>query len=460
MSENQEKMKIIYLSADPGIAVDKHLGGGAHIHGTITQLRNMGHPVILAAPGRKTEETRYFKPVEKHLWFKGLLGIKACFVKEKAKKKRALVLSLGSKIQNETVKAAIDLKSQPGLPGQSGGIKEKLVIFFYGPFHHFLNRVEEHTGYKIRFRRAVTHWIHKEQPDAVYERYALGHHWGCYLCRSKKIPHILEVNALLARESISPHGLIGFFFHWIQVKELNFLRSTGSVFVVSNHLKEEIAPENPLVKINPNGVDTVVFDPGRAMGDIRKIYGIDQTYVVGWVGSFSPGRGIEAVIDIAENLSKVQEDICFLIVGDGSLNSWVKNQVQTRGLEKNVILTGAVSRQEIPGFIGAMDIALAPYPGAGAAYFSPLKVFEYMAMGKPVVATDLGQCSSLLKEGAGLLLPPDSPGLWAEQIKALIHSPGECQSMGKRARQRVLSRYTWAKNSQRIIDQFTRMGVN
>jgi glycosyltransferase involved in cell wall biosynthesis len=449
-------MKIIYLSADPGIDVDKPLGGGAHIHGTITQLRKMGHQIILAAPGRKIEERRYFKPVEKHLWFKGLLGIKACLLREKSTKQGAPVLSLGSKIQDETVNAAVDLKPQPGLPGQGRGIKEKLVIFFYGPFHHFLNQVEEHTGYKIRFRRAVTYWIHKEQPDAVYERYALGHHWGCYLCRNKKIPHILEVNALLARESISSHGLTDFFPHWIQVKELDFLRSAGSVFVVSDHLKGKIAPENSLVKINPNGVDTVLFDPTRVQEDIRKIHGIVQSYVVGWVGSFSLGRGIDAFLEIAEKLSLIQTDICFLIVGDGPLKQWVENQIQARGLQENVVLPGAVPRQKVPLYIAAMDIALAPYPESGASYFSPLKVFEYMAMGKAVAATDMGQCSALLKEGAGLLLPVGEPSLWADKIKQLLHSPEDCLAMGEKARQRVLSDYTWEKNAQRILQQFAR----
>jgi len=447
----------LYLSADPGIDVEKPTGGGSHIHGTISQLRKMGHRVILVAPGNEsTGEGCDFLPVEKHCWFKFLLRVKSFFSAEQKDKQTHPAQVSFTGVQSKDGKGRVQGNSKSG-PILSGRIKNRLVYFFYGSFRHHLNRFEETTVYKLRFKNAVKHCIEQERPDGVYERYALGHYGMQRLCRSKKIPHILEVNALLANESRKEHGpaLISL---GSREKELKFLRSADCVFVVSEQLKADIAPEKASIIVNPNGVDTVLFDPDRVPDDIRKIHGIVQPYVVGWVGSFSLGRGIDAFLDIAEKLMLIQTDICFLIVGNGPLKQWVENQIQARGLQESVVLPGAVPRQKVPLYIAAMDIALAPYPESGAAYFSPLKVFEYMAMGKAIAATDMGQCSTLLKEGAGLLLPDGEPCLWAEKIKQLLHSSQECLAMGEKARQRVLSDYTWEKNALRILQQFARIG--
>ena len=161
--------------------------------------------------------------------------------------------------------------------------------------------------------------------------------------------------------------------------------------------------------VNPNGVDAHLFDPERPLADIRGAYNINGRPVVGWVGSFSQGRGVEAVLAIAAKLAPKVPDLCVLLVGDGPLRPWVEKQISKMRCKPAVVLTGTVPRQEMPAYVKAMDIALAPYPAFGATYFSPLKVFEYMAMARPVAATGVGQCISLLKDGAGLLLPPDQP---------------------------------------------------
>ena len=96
-----------------------------------------------------------------------------------------------------------------------------------------------------------------------------------------------------------------------------------------------------------------------------------------------------------------------LIVGDGPLRAEVTREVERLGLERHVTLAGAVPHDEIPAFIRAFDVAVAPYPDAPHAfYFSPLKVFEYMACGVPVVAADLGQLSAVVRDGTtGLVYP-------------------------------------------------------
>jgi len=332
------------------------------------------------------------------------------------------------------------------------------VEFFYGTFRHRLNRLEEQTRYKKRFLNAVETCIREYHPQGVYERYALGHHGVHRLCLKHKIPHILEVNALLAREAHRQHRLHPWLARGIMGQEQNFLSKVGTIFVVSKQLKMDICPGQPNIIVNPNGVDTRRFDPQRPLENIKKRYGIQNRQVVGWIGSFGPERGITALLNIAAAVSKKMPTVCFMIVGDGPLRPWIETEISRRGMAENILLTGAVSRERVPHYIAAMDIALAPYPPGGASYFSPLKVFEYMSMARPVVATNIGQCVELLKEGAGVVLPPGGPELWAVALAELLNDSKTRSSMGNKARQRVLAHYTWNDNVRRIVEQFTRLG--
>jgi len=491
-------MKLLYISADPGIDVDNLTGGGSHIHETIRHLEQMGHTVFLVAPGTRSvpgRKTPHAMRVRKHRWFQYLLQLKSVIKPESGgadssifpRGNKGEVPCLENKVKafcpseqnadiadlnpqnNKKEKASEqtpDLKIVPApaapvalLPHSAKqNLKSRLVAFFYGNFRHQLNGVEEQTLYKKRFLKAVENCIREHHPQGVYERYALGHHGVHRLCVKYKIPHILEVNALLAREAQRQNRLYPWTAQWIMRREQNFFSHVGTILVVSEQLKLDIGPENPNIMVNPNGVDTRLFDPHLHLENIKKKYGIQGKQVVGWIGSFGPERGIKSLLNIAAAALKRMPAVCFMLVGDGPLRSWIEMEISRLGMEENFILTGAVSREKVPHYIAAMDVALAPYPPGGATYFSPLKVFEYMAMARPVVATDRGQCVELLKNGAGVVLPPGAPEAWALTLKDLLNNPEMCSSMGNRARQRVLAHYTWNDNVRRIVEQFTRLG--
>ncbi len=487
-------MKLLYISADPGIDMDNLTGGGSHIHETLRHLEQMGHTVLLVAPGTTSvPDAPHALRVVKHRWFQHLLWFKSVlkpgswktnspvFLRKRkgavpclVNKVEALCCPSGhnvdavdsrpkNKKEEKASEQIPDLKTVAAPPApltapKKQNLKSRLVSFFYGGFRHHLNCVEEETLYKKRFLKAVENCIREYRPQGVYERYALGHHGVHRLCLKHKIPHILEVNALLAREAHQQSRLHPWTARGIMGREQDFLSHVGTMFVVSEQLKLDIGPGNSNIIINPNGVDTRLFDPQRPLKNIKKKYGIQGKQVVGWIGSFGPERGIKSLLHIAAAVLKKMPTVCFIIVGDGPLRSWIETEISRLGMEKNLILTGAVSREKVPHYIAAMDVALAPYPSRGATYFSPLKVFEYMAMARPVVATDRGQCVELLKDGAGVVLPPDAPELWVDSLKNLLNNPKMRSSMGNRARQRVLAHYTWNDNVRRIVEQFTRLG--
>jgi glycosyltransferase involved in cell wall biosynthesis len=141
-----------------------------------------------------------------------------------------------------------------------------------------------------------------------------------------------------------------------------------------------------------------------------------------------------------------------LIVGDGPERPHLEAELATRGLSEAVLFTGAVAPHEVPGLLASMDVAVAPYPKLANFYFSPLKVYEYMAAGLPIVASRIGQLAELLHhEETALLCPPgDAPAL-AEALERLRHDAELSQRLGRAARATVLKKHTWNAVARRIL---------
>ena len=449
-------MKILYLNFDVGIDVDNEFGGAAHIKETISGFRALGHDVLLISSAGGAKGNNSFNPkdlirVPKHELFH-LIKTLFRFVK----RKKTEPPNPGGLLSTSPMKKEPE-KTDDFETGKSKSIQTILMDFFYGSFQYRIHRIEEASLYKYRFKKVVKRAMKSFCPDAVYERYALGHRDCFLLCRKQGIPFILEVNALLARETrtlsekqknASAAGMR---------KEIAFLKRVKNLMVVSEQLKKEIAPDSQSIVVNPNGVNPGLFHPKIQGFRILKQYGLERKKVLGWVGGFGPGRGLEQVVDIATQINQIQKDIVFLIVGDGPLKDKVVELIKSRQLSHMFVLTGSVSKTRVPQYIAAMDIALAPYPAQGAAYFSPLKVFEYMAMAKVVAAIDEGQCRELLGDGAGLLLPPDDHRLWAEKIVKLLDDDEKRKQMGDLARKKILDNYSWEINTRRIVDRFAAM---
>jgi glycosyltransferase involved in cell wall biosynthesis len=149
-------------------------------------------------------------------------------------------------------------------------------------------------------------------------------------------------------------------------------------------------------------------------------------------------------------LLRRSDDYHLLIVGDGVLRSWLESQVQALGLEKAVTLTGPVPHDRVPGLIRRMDVALAPYPLLENFYFSPLKLFEYIAVGRPVVASRIGQIQEVVQDGeTGLLVPPGDPQALVDQIERLRRDQNLREGLGRAAALQARN-YTWERNARQV----------
>jgi glycosyltransferase involved in cell wall biosynthesis len=143
-------------------------------------------------------------------------------------------------------------------------------------------------------------------------------------------------------------------------------------------------------------------------------------------------------------LHTADSDLRLLLVGDGEKKKSLEETVRKLHLSDAVIFTGKVPHEDIPAHIAVMDVAVIPYPPLDPFYFSPLKLFECMAVGRPVVAAALGQITEVVEHGkTGWLYPAGDIDKLAEGIHTLLHRPEFAARIGNSARQAVLSRYTW-----------------
>jgi len=199
-----------------------------------------------------------------------------------------------------------------------------------------------------------------------------------------------------------------------------------------------------------NGADPERFSPLISGAGVRQRYGLAGEPVVGFIGSFSTWHGIHNLAKLMSELHERVPHVKFLLVGTGGRRKvWLEQFVRQHGLESAVVFAGYVDYQEMPEHLAAMDVVVAPYPNLPFFYYSPVKIFEYMAAGKPVVTTAIGQIAEIVNDGVnGCLCPPDDLRCMVEKIVGLVKEPRKRQRLGKAARATVAARHTWAHKAQ------------
>ncbi len=286
--------------------------------------------------------------------------------------------------------------------------------------------------------------------DLVYERYTLFGTGGLAAARRLAVPYVVEVNSPLLLEQQQYRAL-----HHVAQAEANeaeVLGGADAVLAVSREVRRYVLSKGARPErthLVPNGVDLARFNP-----DVEPcpIAGPAQEFVVGFTGSLKPWHGIDVLMDAFRVLAARCDDYRLLIVGDGPLRSWIDGYARGADLSGRVSVTGWISHDALPGLIKAMDVAAAPYPRMEGFYFSPLKIYEYLAVGKPVVASDVGQVGEAIEDGVtGLLAAPgDARGL-AERIERLRLSDELRRTMGDRAA-RAAALHGWRDNARRVVD--------
>jgi glycosyltransferase involved in cell wall biosynthesis len=281
------------------------------------------------------------------------------------------------------------------------------------------------------------------RPDLIYERYNLYYLAGTLVARRKGIPLFLEVNAPLVEER-SRHGGLGLprLAGWA---ERFVWRSADRVLAVTGVLKAMIVaagvPQQQIVVV-PNGIDPLRFaDLPQRPATVDKV-------VLGFVGFVREWHGLDTVI--AAMAADPATPLELVVVGDGPAVPALRQQAATLGVADRVHIAGLVAHDAIPGLVAGFDIALQPRV---VAYASPLKLFEYMAAGKAIVAPDQPNIREVLVDGVTALLfdPAASDTMWTA-IRRLAADPPLRGQLGGAASAEVARRaYTWRANAERVV---------
>jgi glycosyltransferase involved in cell wall biosynthesis len=294
--------------------------------------------------------------------------------------------------------------------------------------------------------------LEQEGPfDVVYERYSLWSFAAMEYARDKGLPGLLEVNAPLIKEQAE---------YRILVDRPAALRATRRVFeaatallAVSSELAvylERFLGTQERIHVAPNGVDPARFPVGLQPSHP----GPPDSFTVGFAGSLKPWHGLGTLVESFAHLRRFDAHARLLVVGDGPGRQSLESDLISRGLGGAADLPGSVAPEEVPGLLASMDVAVAPYPDLSPFYFSPLKVYEYMAAARPVVTSRIGQLAGLIRHGDnGLLCPPGDANALAEALILLREKPALRRRLGQTARADVLQHHTWDEVAKRVLER-------
>ena len=286
--------------------------------------------------------------------------------------------------------------------------------------------------------------------DLVYERYSLWSFAGMEYSRGRGTPGLLEVNAPLIAEQAEHRTLVDRAAAE-RVAERVFGAATALIAVsqeIAAYL-EQYPVRHGRVHVLANGVD-----PDRFPADLQpSCPGPPGVFTVGFVGTLKPWHGLPTLVEAFALLHRRAPSTRLLIVGDGPERPRLESELCARGLREVTHFTGAVVPREVPGLLASMDVGVAPYPMLARFYFSPLKVYEYMAAGLPIVASRVGQLIQILQDEVnGLLCPPGDAAAVAEALARLHAEPELRRQLGQAARASVVRDHTWEQAARRIFD--------
>jgi glycosyltransferase involved in cell wall biosynthesis len=302
--------------------------------------------------------------------------------------------------------------------------------------------------------------------DAIYQRHAGFSLIGALLAHLTRKPLILEYNSpaeFVARYwSSMPTRLSG----GIGKCEDASLAAAARIIVVSEIARRSLVERGvspARIVVNPNGVDVERFSSGGG-AEVRQRLGIeDRSVVAGFVGSFGPWHGAPVLARAFARVAARAPHLRLLLVGDGQELESTLEIIRHAGLEDRTTVVGQVSPAEVPAYVDACDVLVAPHvplPGGVEFFGSPTKLFEYMAAGKAIVASRLGQIGDVLEHGVtAWMVEPGSVDDLGEALIAVTSDPELRSELGENARRQASERHSWQLNARRVMDAYSSLAA-
>ncbi len=383
-------MRVAYLSADCGIPVFGSKGASVHIQEMVRAMRQQGADVRVVA-------TRIGNPSDDDV------GAIHAFIP-----------------RAHSVKDGGDQAREEANIADAGAAREALVS------------------------------LHAKWPfDMIYERYSLWSDAGVSAAQTLGVPLIVEVNAPMLLEQ-EQYRRLALHNRAQQIERNVFTQADGLVCVSSGVRDYAISNgANPgRAIVMGNAVDTARFNAAIPPAD----FGMSQgALTIGFSGSLKRWHGVDVMMEAFRMIVAKAPHAKLLVVGEGPERGWIEGFARGAGIESSVTMAGWIGHPDMPAALTAMDIVLAPYPETADFYFSPLKVFEYLAAGRPMVASRIGQIAEVIKHGeTGILTQPGNAEALAEAVLALVADPPRMKRLGEAAALEG-TRHSWDRNANQAL---------
>jgi glycosyltransferase involved in cell wall biosynthesis len=287
--------------------------------------------------------------------------------------------------------------------------------------------------------------------EVIYERTEVYHGVGARVARRLGLPLVVEVNGPLVEEREAWAGML--FPGAARRIEARKYAAADAVVTVSSALADYLCAhgvDRGKIHAIPNGADTTLFDPQRAHGAaIRTTLGLGRRLVIGFVGAFADWHGLETLVRAVGEICRSRAlDVHLVMLGEGPQRPALRELARQAGLEGRVSLFGSVSHDQVPHYLAATDICV--LPGANW-YMSPIKLFEYGAMGKAVIAPRTPAVAEVMTDGEdGLLVEPGRLDELERALRRLANHPQERRRLAANFQQRVREHHSWMTVAGRV----------
>ena len=299
--------------------------------------------------------------------------------------------------------------------------------------------------------------ILKRRPDIIYTR---GNEciFAIPLAKLFRLPVIAEINGLFLEEWRMEGGLSGINGRITYIKGLlneKTYKYADHLVVVSPKIEKMLQIEH---KINPekisvieNGANTELFRPMNTK-EVRRELKLNETYYyICFTGSLYQWQGVKYLIKASPYILEEYPNTFFLIIGNGPTLKSLTELTEQIGVSDKFIFTGAKPYTSVPLYINASDLCVAPIMKGRS--LSAIKLYEYLACGKPVVASDIEEVRKLLVESkSGICVGPESPSEIADAVVGLLRDPNTRQSMGENGRRHVVENCSWESIARKVFE--------
>jgi glycosyltransferase involved in cell wall biosynthesis len=422
------RLNIAHSYQEAGIKIHEPQAAQIHIYHTMRGLQHAGHNVsLLALQGRQvlfTPDLQVFKSDERTASHYGQLGVSK---------------TIPYKLFESGVRR---LQSELQLP--------YLALF-------------------DSYRMAEAAAINLKGYDLIHERFNLLALGGAWASKKLGIPFVLEVNADLLEQrrfkGIQERGLRRLFAIWATRKCFN---TAAQIICISPRLKEHLKTKwnvaESKLSVLPIAADVESVVPNHNSEAVRKSLGLTTEPVVMWVGGFYPWHDMSLLLESFALILRKRSDARLVLVGDGQTRSAVADTVTKAGMGHAVIMTGKIAHSQVPEMLSIADVAVVPSTPLTARLGgtgTPLKLFEYMAAGKAIVATALNEAAEVIRDGQdGLLVRPGDVNKFAEATLKLINDPEERSRLGRNARAQAVNQYSWENYTKKLEEIYFKIVGN